>query len=140
MITEKWENNQDDWIYVRTKVYIEEQGFVHEFDDKEDIAQHLTIYKDGQLIGCARGYIDADGLGLVQRITVLKAFRNQGFGKYLVKRMEDKLRSMNAEGFKLHAQQEKVSFYERLGYQAFGKADFEEFMPHQWMKKGDESV
>lgn len=135
MITQKWQDHKEDWMYVRTKVYIEEQGFKHEFDDKEDLAHHLTIYKDNELVGCARGYIDDDGRGLVQRITLLKPFRGQGYGKYLVEVMEQKLLELGAQGLKLHAQQSKVGFYERLGYRAVGEADYEEFMLHQWMIK-----
>ncbi|HHX07074.1 MAG TPA: GNAT family N-acetyltransferase [Erysipelothrix sp.] len=135
MMTLKWENNQDDWIYVRTEVFIKQQGFKNEFDDMDEQSLHLTIYKDQQLVGCARGYVTDDNVALIQRIAVLAPFRRQGFGSTIVLAMEDKLRTFQPVEIRLHAQADKLAFYEQLGYQAIGDQDFDEDVPHQWMKK-----
>lgn len=135
MITLKWENNRDDWTYVRTEVFIKQQGFKNEFDELDKTSHHLTLYKDQQLVGCARGYVTEDHLALIQRIAVLTPYRRQGFGSKIVLAMEEKLRLYQPVEFRLHAQADKLTFYEQLGYQAIGDQDFDEEVVHQWMKK-----
>ena len=41
-------------VLVRTKVFVEEQGFQNEFDDIDDSALHLVAFEDGAPIGTCR--------------------------------------------------------------------------------------
>ena len=42
---------------IRIKVFMEEQGFKDEFDDLDDLCQHLVVF-DNQPIGTCRFYYD----------------------------------------------------------------------------------
>ena len=37
---------------IRQEVFVEEQGFHHEFDEIDSRAWHLVLYENGQAAGC----------------------------------------------------------------------------------------
>lgn len=39
---------------IRQEVFVEEQGFHHEFDEIDSRAWHLVLYENGQAAGCCR--------------------------------------------------------------------------------------
>ena len=43
---------------IRIKVFMEEQGFKDEFDDLDDLCQHLVVFGNNQPIGTCRFYYD----------------------------------------------------------------------------------
>ena len=43
---------------IREKVFMEEQGFKDEFDDLDDLCQHLVVFGNNQPIGTCRFYYD----------------------------------------------------------------------------------
>ena len=47
-------DNENDWKYIRTAVFIEEQGFINEFDDIDHSAVHLCAYLNDTAVGCLR--------------------------------------------------------------------------------------
>ena len=89
---------------IRIKVFMEEQGFKDEFDDLDDLCQHIVVFKE---------------------------YRGKKVGQYIVKTAC----SLIQGNVCLHAQLQAKPFYEKLGFKAYGKIDYDEYCPHTWMKK-----
>lgn len=136
-ITVKKADNKEDWTLVRTNVFLEEQGFTTEFEDIDDTAFHITIYENGKLAGCARMFGDDkdDKVAIFGRIAVLKEFRKRGYGKYLVKLLEEEAISQGFKQVVMSAQCHAKTMYEEIGYEVYGEIVMDEHVEHIGMKK-----
>lgn len=136
MRTVKYENNYEDAKKIRTEVFIQEQGFQEEFDEKDSKSVHVTIYVDNEIVGCARMFYDEDKTIIhLGRIALRKKFRNQGLGRYLMECCEKYYEGTSVTSFTLGAQCRKQGFYEKLGYQPIGEIFDDEGVPHIQMIK-----
>lgn len=136
------EGNFEDAHFVRTRVFIEEQGFQDEFDDIDTAAStiHTTLYLDGKLAGCARTFPDPDhadepGRWVFGRLAVLPEMRQGGLGAALLCESERVAKIAGATDMHLHAQCRVTPFYERQGYTQYGPVELDEHVEHIWMKK-----
>lgn len=130
--------NQDDAFMIRRKVFIEEQGFSNEFDTIDTIkAHHITVYTKGVCVGCSRIFPDDESANtfIFGRLAVIPEYRKRGIGGAILAFSEETARRAGANCMKLHAQCRVTSFYEKLGYQAFGLVELDEHVEHIWMKK-----
>ena len=117
---------------IRIKVFMEEQGFKDEFDDLDDICQHLVVFENDQPIGTCRFYYDESlKSNVLGRIAVIKEYRGKKVGQYIV----NIACSLIQGNVCLHAQLQAKPFYEKLGFVAYGDIDYDEYCPHTWMKK-----
>lgn len=122
--------------YIRTKVFVEEQGFKEEFDTDDKISTHLVMFDGEKAVAAGRFYYDAARKEyIIGRLSVLKEYRSKGIGAKLVREAERLIENEGGKRISLHAQQRAMPFYEKLGYTAFGESDYDEDCPHQWMKK-----
>ena len=136
------QGNFPDARFVRERVFMDEQGFENEFDaiDEDPATIHVTLYRDGNLTGCARTFPDPDhpdepGRWVFGRLAVLKDERKGGFGAALLAEAERLAREAGASEVHLHAQCRVTAFYERAGYKAYGPVELDEHVEHVWMKK-----
>ena len=109
------QGNFADARIVRTRVFMEEQGFANEFDslDEHPATLHVTLYDaEGALAGCARG-----------------------LGAALLAETERLAREAGATEMHLHAQCRATPFYERRGYEQYGPVELDEHVEHIWMRK-----
>lgn len=144
-ITFKFDNNKDEAFEVRRLVFIDEQGFVDEFDeiDEEPATIQVTVYCDGELAGCARIFASdlepkldtEEGTWVLGRLAVLPQFREYGLGTRIMKACEAEMSHRGASKVVLHAQCRVQPFYRKCGYEPFGPIEFEEHVEHQWMGK-----
>ena len=84
----------EDAAAVRTRVFVEEQGFKNEFGPEDEASEmiHVTLYGDGVLLGCARVFPatlepmleDAPGRWVFGRLAVLPEARKGGLGSLLL--------------------------------------------------------
>lgn len=131
---------------VRTDVFVGEQGVPPELelDDLDDSADHLVAFDDdGHPVGAGRlvveppGFEGSDpGLGAVGhlgRLAVRPAARGTGLGLDLVAALESRARDRGLRVMVLSAQTHALSFYERLGYTAYGPVFDDAGLPHRWM-------
>ncbi len=132
----------DDARIVRTRVFMEEQGFQDEFDDidSDPSTIHITLYVDGELAGCARTFPDPDhpdekGRWVFGRLAVLPDMRKGGLGAALLAESERVAHDAGAKELHLHAQCRVTSFYERAGYEQYGPVELDEHVEHIWMRK-----
>lgn len=136
------QGNFADAQTVRTRVFMEEQGFENEFDDTDKLPTtiHVTCYADKELVGCARTFPDPDHPDeptrwVFGRLAVLPEQRKGGFGACLLEKTEELARAAGATEMHLHAQCRVTPFYERSGYVQYGDIELDEHVEHIWMKK-----
>lgn len=129
---------KDDAFAIRTKVFVEEQGYEDEFDDIDAYAEHITIFSDGEAVGCARCFPESESSRcyIVGRVATLPEFRGRGIGRMLVKECESAASRKGALSMRLHAQARLEGWYAGMGYKRIGDVDYEdEGQPHIWMEK-----
>lgn len=134
-----------DAAEIRRKVFMEEQGFQNEFDavDEDERTIHLSAYRDGQLIGCARVFPSAlepgletvGGRWVFGRLAVLPQHRGGRAGSRILAKAEQLAADAGATEIHLHAQCSAQPLYVRAGYEAYGPIEYDEHVEHQWMMK-----
>lgn len=126
----------DDAILVRKKVFVQEQGFVDEFDDTDGAATHLVAYDGDNPVGTCRIFTGNEpGVYILGRLAVTKEYRQHHLGARLVAAAEELARQNSGKCVLLHSQEQAVPFYEKQGYTVCSEMEYEEFCPHYWMKK-----
>ena len=127
----KYDVLPDDAIVIRTEIFVKEQGFQDEFDQRDHHCIHLVFYDGPLAIGTCR-YFQENGHFVLGRIAVISSYRNRNVGSYIV----EKACSLMASGeVILHAQLQAKPFYEKLDFASYGDIEYEEHCPHIWMKK-----
>lgn len=121
---------------IRQEVFVEEQGFCHEFDDTDFIAWHLVLYENEQAAGCCRLFSSDDpDVYILGRLAVRKSCRGRQDGERLVREAEAWLRGRQVKRLALSAQVRVRPFYEKLGFTASGDEYLDEYCPHIHMEK-----
>ena len=120
-------------LSLREKVFLSEQGFEVEKDIIDDIAYHIVIEIDNEVVATCRVFED-DGW-VLGRICVKREWRGMGLGLHITKEAERFVKKQGGASIRLHAQTRAVKFYKRCGYIPYGEVDYEEWCEHVWMKK-----
>ena len=124
----------DDERKIRTVVFMDEQGFVDEFDDEDIHAEHAVLYVDGNAAVCCR-FFEKDGVYMIGRFATMKEYRGLGLGAKLYYAVEEKLKKRGVKNLALSAQLRAKGFYERLGFAAVGEIYLDEDCEHIRMEK-----
>ena len=122
---------------VRKEVFVEQQGILETlvFDDLEAEAMHMIVAHGEQTIGTARVRFLDTGEAKLERMAVLKAFRDRGIGKGIISFMAKELTSRRVEKIVLHAQHEVVGFYKKCGFEESGLPFSEAGIKHTKMER-----
>lgn len=128
---QKYDDLPEEAITIRTDIFVKEQGFQDEFDDRDHHCQHLVFYDGKQAIGTCR-YFKEDDHFVLGRIAVIESYRNKKVGTFII---DTACTLMKSGTVILHAQLQAKVFYEKLGFEAYGDIEYEEHCPHIWMKK-----
>ena len=71
---------------IRQEVFVEEQGFHHEFDEIDSSAWHLVLYENGQAADCCRLLSsNQPEVYILGRLAVRKSCRGRQYGGWLVR-------------------------------------------------------
>lgn len=127
--TVDWNTHRDRLLFVRRKVFIEEQGVPEsmELDEEDARAIHLLALDDGDApIGTAR--LAADGR--IGRVAVLASWRKAGVGSALMNPLIADAKALGMKRVYLHAQTASLAFYEKLDFHAVGDEFDEAGIPH----------
>ncbi|WP_062239375.1 GNAT family N-acetyltransferase [Fictibacillus sp. FJAT-27399] len=132
----KTDEEREDAIKIRKKVFVEEQGvpLEDEFDQHEDAAEHILVMDGDHPVGTGRWRI-VDGMAKFERICVLPSHRKFGVGKIIISTLEECAREKGLTAAKLHGQTQAEPFYEKLGYKSASGVFIEDGIPHIIMKK-----
>ena len=120
---------------LRRTVFIEEQGVseADEVDGLDDSCVHILARLDGVPVGSARLMTMGD-TGKVGRVCVLQSARGTGLGAALMQAAVAQFRSTpGVTKVKLGAQVHALSFYERLGFTAYGPEFMDAGIAHRDM-------
>lgn len=122
---------------VRQTVFVEEQGFVDEYDENDPISTHFVLFDDeGAPVATCRvfpkGATQDYYLG---RLAVVKPYRGKGIGTRMLREAENYVRSVGGHAVLLHSQSAAEGFYAVCGYTPTGQYDEEQGCPHVWMEK-----
>lgn len=121
---------------IREKVFVQEQGFENEFDETDEISQHIVLYKEESPIAVCRVFKgENENEYILGRLAVLMEFRGQNFGSAMLREAEKLVLQNKGDTLMLHAQCRVRDFYANCGYSEFGDVDYDEDCLHIWMKK-----
>ena len=128
----------EEAINIRTKVFVEEQGFKEEFDTIAKIAEHLILFVDDNPIGTCR-YYKKDDSYYFGRLAILKEYRNKNYGGLLLKEAINNLKKENAHKVILNSQLSAKDFYIKHDFLQEGEVFYEEGCPHikMYLKLGE---
>ena len=127
----------DEAKTIREEVFVQEQKFVNEFDEIDNKAYHIVMYKDDTPIACCRFYKNdkiKDNYA-AGRIAVRKEYRGKHLGKAILDEIENEVKRLGGTSISLSAQLRVKKFYELSGYQASGAIYFDEYCEHIHMEK-----
>ena len=125
------------WHAIREEVFIKEQGFQNEFDEIDEIAEHIVLYSEDDPVGCGRIYPDQKKQGIwhLGRVAIRKPYRKCGYGKVILGALEIQAKDLGAMTMQLSAQVQAIPFYEICGYHTIGEEYMDEHVPHRTMQK-----
>jgi predicted GNAT family N-acyltransferase len=121
---------------IRQAVFVDEQGvsLEEEFDEYEELADHLLVCTGGQAVGTGRIRF-VEKKAKLERICILDTHRKEGIGALIIKELETIALKQGYKHFTLHAQTHAKGFYEKLGYSSYSDMFMEEGIPHIIMEK-----
>ena len=117
---------------VRREVFVEEQGIAEdeEWDGEDENCRHfLAEDAAGRPVGAARLLPS----GQIGRMAVLPACRGRGIGARLLALAVATAREAGMARIFLHAQADKVGFYERAGFKPHGELFMDAGILHREM-------
>ena len=126
-----------DALTIRYDVFVTEQGVSveDEIDDLEDKTIHVVLYNEHEPIATARVYDLGAGPYKVQRVSVQRKVRKQGYGAILMAEVEKKVAELGGRKITLGAQNTAIPFYERMAYTIEGAEFMDAGIPHHTMTK-----
>ena len=91
---------------------------------------------EGEVVGTLRLLHKPEHIK-IGRVAVHQAFRGRGIAKAMIHAAMQHARALGQDRFYLTAQSDKLGFYERLGFAAFGPEFQDGGMPHRAMRTYD---
>lgn len=121
-------------ISIRKKVFVQEQNVPvnMEFDSYDIKSKHIIVLFNDKPIGCARLRFYDNKIRL-ERIALLKKYRNKGFGKELLEYLIEYAKKKKIKHVAIHAQSYLKNYYKRFGFKVSGKPFKEAGIPHVMM-------
>ncbi|MGG1679447.1 GNAT family N-acetyltransferase [Neobacillus sp. NRS-1170] len=124
---------------IRKQVFVKEQGVPLEdefdqFDTLNGLCEHILVHYNEQPVGTGRIRF-MDGVGKMERICILEPYRKLGFGKIIIKELEEIAEVRGASQVKLHGQTHAEGFYKKLGFRTSSTIFIEDGIPHILMLK-----
>mgnify|MGYP002885731172 CR=1 FL=1 len=126
----------NDIFSLRSEVFIVEQNCAYQdVDGKDELADHVLLYVDNELVGYARvflanTYFKEASFG---RAVVKKKHRGEGHGHLLVDKSLEELKAKKQSPIKISAQSYLKEFYASHGFLAKGDEYMEDGIPHTAM-------
>lgn len=119
--------------YIRHKVFVDEQNVPEEeeFDGLDTISTQVLICNDDLELGTCRIRKTENGIKL-ERFAILKEYRGENAGMYLLNEVLKYLQENFADEslIYLHAQEQVVNFYKKVGFETVGALFYECEIPH----------
>ncbi|EKQ53526.1 MULTISPECIES: GNAT family N-acetyltransferase [unclassified Clostridium] len=122
--------------YIRTEVFMKEQGFKDEFDEWDNKVPHVVLFIDGKAAGTGRLLPgENNSIFIIGRVAVLEKYRKLHLGSKIISELENIAKTLGGITIELSAQCKAQGFYEKLGYVASGEIYLDELCEHIHMEK-----
>lgn len=123
--------------WVRSRVFQQEQGIKAsiDLDGRDAKATHIVAYINEMPVGTTRVIKLYDGSAKIERMAVLREFRQRGIGDQILKYAIDFLRDKHIKIARLSSQEQVKGFYQRLGFEELGDVFDEAGIRHIMMEK-----
>jgi len=126
-------------LKLRQEIFVVEQQCIYsDLDDLDQDAWHVMLWKDEQLISCARVFMRDKELKMAQigRVMTDQDYRGQGCALAVMQKSIEIAKDIfNAQQIYLEAQTYAIAFYERLGFKVTSDEFLEDGIPHVKMIK-----
>lgn len=122
-------------LEIRRAVFIDEQGVNEnvEIDSYEKESIHFLVKRNDKAVSTGRFRLKGNLLKF-ERIATLSSARGKGMAAKLIEKMQSAAFNEFPEYLQfMHAQEEVVSFYERLGWKVIGESFEEAGIRHRMM-------
>ncbi|RCS49363.1 GNAT family N-acetyltransferase [Bremerella cremea] len=119
---------------LRREVFVLEQGVPEdgEYDELDPKAQHFVAIKQGNVVATGR-VIYGEEVARISRFAVRKSERGTGVGAQLMAFIMQHLSQQGHDKVFLNSQQDKIGFYAKHGFAAYGEVFYECDIPHRRM-------
>lgn len=125
----------EEAMYIRQTVFVDEQGFIDEFDEIDKIAVHGVMYDGNKPVATFRAFReDGSDEYHIGRIAVVKEYRGTGIGLALMEKAKEKIEELGGKEIVLSSQMQAKGFYEKAGYTGEGEVYLDQDCPHILMR------
>lgn len=126
-----------DNLLIRNEVFCIEQNISkeEEFDGLDELSTLFVLYLESNPIGAARLRILDDFTWKIERLSILKEYRNKSYGSFLLNYLENYIKSLNFYDITLNAQESAEIFYLKHNYNTIGDYFLEANIKHIKMNK-----
>lgn len=109
--------------------------FTPEELQKEKDNLMMVAFEDDQMLGCCMLVEEEPQTVRLRQMAVINDLQGKGIGKALMTFAENLARDRGYKMITMHARQNAVGFYEKMGYRKVGEAFEELTIPHYIMEK-----
>ena len=127
----------DEAKQIRISVFVNEQGFIDEFDESDKTAIHFLMFDNSLAIGTARVvYSKQHHCYTIGRFAILKQYRRKGLGLKLIEFVEETiLNQLGPIVIGISSQEQAINFYKKAGYELTNERYLDQDCPHVFMIK-----
>ena len=120
---------------LRREVFMLEQGVSHadEYDDRDKDCTHIVTLREGEVVATLR-VLWLPEYAKIGRFAVRKSLREQGIGSRLFVATVQLIQESGMPQIGLEAQIDRIAFYERFGFHAYGEDYLDAGIVHRRMK------
>lgn len=105
-------------------------------DTSGDAEDDIFIALENDLvIGCLMSKNKGNNWIKLRQMAVVESWQGKGIGKLLMQSAESFARDNGIQKIELHARENAIGFYEKLGYKGYGEVFTEVTIPHLAMEK-----
>jgi ribosomal protein S18 acetylase RimI-like enzyme len=95
----------------------------------------IAAFEDDQMLGCCMLVDEQPGTVRLRQMAVLNKLQGKGIGRALMTFAENLARDRGYKIMSMHARDNSVGFYEKVGYKVIGDPFIELTIPHYVMEK-----
>lgn len=103
--------------------------------EKEKSNLHIAAYEDDHMVGCCMLVEEDPQTVRLRQMAVLNDVQGKGMGRALMQFAENLARDRGYKKITMHARNNALGFYEKMGYKKVGKEFMEITIPHYVMEK-----
>ena len=121
--TETWQQAGAYYVRIQAMARKHHIALRQEFDEHDTPeTKYIVIVDDVLPVATGRIYqLDADSM-MIGRIVVLPEYRHQGLGTRVVQECEAWIRELGSSRAVLESRDNKIGFYQQMGYEIYGEA------------------